>query len=115
MSRKSTSSELSIESNAGTDGGGKRIHMKWKAVPLWYIVLLSIFTLSSADGDARWKALCAMPSLVKKSPISSSKTSNEVLSIIPYSGVCGSKENVSNDYFTALRGGGAAVNPFPSG
>jgi hypothetical protein len=56
-----------------------------------------------------------MPSLVKKSPISSSKTSNEVLSIIPYSGVCGSKENVSNDYFTALRGGGAAVNPFPSG
>ena len=107
MAKKS--SELCIESNVHSNGKGKRIHMKWKLVPLWYVAFLSIFTLSDAGGNARWSRVGSF----LKTHSNSSDKYNE-MSIIPYSGTFDSCKNLMGEHTSHLRGG-AAVNPFPSG
>lgn len=113
MAKKSTTSELSIESDVQSNGTRKRIHMKWKSVPLWYVIFLSIITLSDANGSPRWNALCAVPSFMR--PNSASSNTVQEMSIIPYTTCLGSSEQSPNGCLSSLRGGGAAVNPFPSG
>lgn len=113
MAKKSKISKLSIDSDVQSNGNGKRIHMKWKSVPLWYVVFLSIFTLSNANGSPRWNTLSAASSFLK--PKSSSSKSVQEMSIIPYHAYLGSKKQSADKCLSSLRGGSAAVNPFPSG
>lgn len=113
MAKKSKTSKLSIDSDVQSNGNGKRLHMKWKSVPLWYVVFLSIFTLSHANGSPRWNKLSAASSFLK--PKSSSSKSVQEMSIIPYHASLGSKKQSADKCLSSLRGGSAAVNPFPSG
>lgn len=114
MAKKTRTSELSIDSNVHPNGNGKRIHMKWKSVPLWYVVLLSIFTLGAgADGSSKWNTLSTIPSFLNKN---NGVHDAQEMSIIPYSATTvPSKHFTDNECFSSLRGGAAAVNPFPSG
>lgn len=107
MARKT--SELSIDSDVHSNGKGKRIRMKWKMVPLWYVVFLSIFTLSDADGNVRWKRVGSF-----FNPHDNSSDEFNKMSIMPYSGTFGSYKGLMDGQISSLRGG-AAVNLFPTG
>ena len=97
------SSQLSIDSDVKSNGKGNRLRMKWKAVPLWYVVFLSIMTLSNAEG--RWNII---------RPVMSFKgNTGDERFIVPYSGT-GANNDIIGERLRSLRGG-AAVNLFPSG
>jgi hypothetical protein len=91
-----------------------RVRMKWKVVSFWYVVFLSIFTISGADDNTKWKSFCTLPSFFKTNNGISSAC-NE-FSIVAYNGPDETNKK-SNECFLCLRclRGGAAAISFPSG
>eukprot|EP00956_Cyclotella_meneghiniana_P005568 scaffold7165_cov68-Cyclotella_meneghiniana.AAC.3 len=96
------SSQLSIDSDVKSNGKGNRLRMKWKAVPLWYVVFLSIMTLSNAEG--RWNII---------RPVMSFKgNTGDERFIVPYSGTGANNDIIgepfAKQYFVTPR----RYNPF---
>lgn len=105
MVKKTRVSETSIDSNAHPKGD--KIQMKWRAVHLWFIVLTSLFALSSG---VKWNTPSIAPSIPRNN-----EANAQVMPIISYSGNTRPQHLSDERCFSSLRGGAAIVNLFPSG
>mmetsp|Transcript_13366 Transcript_13366/g.29037 ORF Transcript_13366/g.29037 Transcript_13366/m.29037 type:complete len:209 (+) Transcript_13366:160-786(+) len=127
MAKKTLESEPRVDSHDTRVNGGRgsRLCMKLKAIPLWYVFLLSLFTVSEGNNGGRGSILWnSLPSFMSSNNNCFSKGTNACngeLSIVTPSSQC--TGSIPATYSTTLfdtrsslstlRGG--ALNPFPSG